>query len=135
MIQRIQSIWLLLAAACGFTTLIASFYIGSSGTLPVEHFTAKDNLLLLIFTVIAATLSAVAIFLYKNRPLQIKLGFAALALSIINIVLFFVGIKKYTSGGIALESVAAFIVPVFIILSIRAIWKDERLVKSTDRLR
>jgi len=135
MIQRIQSIWLLLAAACGFTTLVASFYIGSNGTLPVEHFTAQSSILLTITTVIAATLSAVTIFLYKNRPLQIKLGFAAFALSIINIILLFIGVKKYTSGGIALESVAAFVVPVFILLAIRAIWKDDKLVKSTDRLR
>lgn len=135
MIQRIQSIWLLLAAVCGFTTLVASFYIGSSDTLPVEHFTAKDNLLLLILTVITATISAVTIFLYNNRPLQLKLSFAALALSSINIILFFISIKKYTSGGIALESVAAFVIPIFLLLAIRSIWKDEKLVKSTDRLR
>lgn len=135
MIQRIQSIWLLLASVCGFTTLLASFYIGSSGTLPVEHFTAKDNLLLLIFTVIAATISAVTIFLYNNRPLQVKLCFAALALSSVNIVLFFISIKKYTSGGIALESIATFVIPIFLLLAIRSILKDEKLVKSTDRLR
>lgn len=135
MIQRIQSIWLLLAAACGFTTLVASFYIGSSGTLPVEHFTAKTNNWLLIYTVIAATLSAVTIFLYKNRPLQIKLSLAALGISILNIAIYFISIKKYTSGGIALESVAAFAIPIFLLLAIRAIWKDEKLVKSTDRLR
>jgi len=135
MIQRVQSIWLLLASVCGFSTLVASFYIGSVGTLPVEHFTAQSSILLVIFTVIAATLAAVTIFLYKNRSLQIKLAAATLVISILNLVLYFIGIKKYTSGGIALAAVAAFAVPVFVLLAIRNIWKDEKLVKSTDRLR
>ncbi len=135
MIQRIQTIWLLLAAASGFATLKLPFYIGSIGNTPAESFTAMSNTLLMIFTVAAAIVGLVALFLYNNRKLQFKIGLTGLAVSLLNIVLYFVDAKKYDTGGIALFCVFSFAVPVFFILALRGIYKDEKLIKSVDRLR
>jgi hypothetical protein len=44
-------------------------------------------------------------------------------------------LKKFTSGNMALTSVFALAIPVFLLLAISGIWKDEKLVKSLDRLR
>lgn len=135
MIQRIQTLWLLAAGICGFATLKLPFYIGSKGNLPAEPFTAVNNVFLMIIAIITAVVAFVAIFLYKNRGLQLKLGLAALAASIIYIFLCFSGIKQYNTGGIALTSVFTFAIPVFLLLALRNIYKDEKLVKSADRLR
>ena len=135
MIQRIQTIWLLAASACGFITLQLPFYIGSIGALPAERFTALGSLPLLILTIAAAITGFVAIFLYKNRSLQLKLTLAAFAVAIINIALFFSKTQAYNTGGIALSSVFAFAAPVFYALAIRNIYRDQKLVKSIDRLR
>ncbi len=135
MIQRIQTIWLLLASACGFASLKFPFYIGSIGTAPAADLTAMSNTLLMILTVAAAIVALVTIFLYNNRKLQIKIGAAGLSASLLAIVLYFVEIKNYASGGIALFCVFAFAVPVFYIMALRGIYKDEKLVKSSDRLR
>ena len=48
---------------------------------------------------------------------------------------YFLAYKKYTTGGIALGSMASFAIPVFLILAGSGIYKDDKLVKSLDRLR
>ena len=135
MLQRIQTIWLLLAAVVGFATLKTSFYIGSIATEPANHLTAMSNIWLMILTIVAATVAAVSIFMYKNRSLQLKLVLATIALNIIILVLYFTEIQKYTVGGFALTSVLAVAVPVFLVLAAIGIYKDEKLVKSVDRIR
>lgn len=135
MLQRIQTIWLLLATICGFTTLKTSFYIGSIGTEPANHLTAMSNIWLMILTIVLATISSVSIFMYKNRPLQLKLVLAAIAISVIVLVLYFMEAQKYAVGGFALTSVVVVAIPVLLILSAIGIYKDEKLVKSADRLR
>lgn len=135
MLQRIQTIWLLLAGLCGFATLKTSFYIGSVATEPASHLTAMSNIWLMILTIVSATIAVVSIFMYKNRPLQLKLVLATFTLSIINLILYYTQTKQYTVGGFALTSVIAVAVPVFLILAAMAIYKDEKLVKSVDRIR
>ena len=135
MIQRIQTIWLLVASALGFASLKLPFYIGSAGNTPAENFTAMSNTFLMILTVAAAILALVSVFLYNNRKLQLKMGLAGCVISVLNIILYFLAIKKYDAGGISLFSVLSFAIPVFYLLAIRGIYTDEKLVKSIDRLR
>jgi hypothetical protein len=73
--------------------------------------------------------------MYKNRRQQIWLTVAAAGLSIINIILYFSELKKFTSGNMALTSVFALAIRFFLLLAINGMWKDEKLVKSLDRLR
>lgn len=135
MIQRVQTLWLLAASICGFATLKMPFYVGSVGTTPAEQFTATTNMLLMILTVAGAIVALVDIFLYHNRPLQFRIGLSGLAVSILNIILYFIYTKKYDTGAIALSAVFSFAVPVFFLMAVIAIRKDEKLVKSVDRLR
>ena len=135
MIQRVQTLWLLAASICGFATLKMPFYVGSVGATPAEEFTASGNIFLLILTVAAAIVALVDIFLYNNRPLQFKIGLAGLAVSVLNIILYFVYTKKYDIGAITLTAIFSFAVPVFFLMAIIGINKDEKLVKSVDRLR
>jgi len=135
MIQRIQTIWLILAAVCGFTTLKTAFYIGSIGTEPANNLTAMSNLWLMILTIAIATIATVSIFLFKNRSLQLKLVLLTIALSIVVLILYFFETQKYTVGGFALTSILAMAIPVFLVLSAIGIYKDEKLIKSVDRLR
>lgn len=135
MIQRVQTLWLLAASICGFATLKMPFYVGSVGATAAEEFTAITNMLLMILTVAGAIIALVDIFLYNNRPLQFKIGLAGLAIGTLNIILYFVYTRKYDTGAIALSAIFSFAVPVFFLMAIIAIRKDEKLVKSVDRLR
>jgi len=135
MLQRIQTVWLLAASACGLLSLKASFFIGSISTEAASNFTGMNDLLIMILTIVAATVAFIAIFLYMTRPIQLKMILAAFILNITVLVLYFLAFKKYTTGGIALGSMASFAIPVFLILAGSGIYKDDKLVKSLDRLR
>lgn len=141
MIQRIQSVWLLLAAAASFLTLKFSFYSGNiikeGQPKAFSKLVATDDILLTITTVATGLLTLVAIFLYKNRKLQTRLCLIALLLSGLSLVLFYIQIKKFVplEGNYDLTAAIGIAVPVLIILAIRGIYSDQKLVKSLDRLR
>jgi hypothetical protein len=141
MIQRLQSIWLLLAAAAAFCSLRFSFYSGNmiaeNQTKSWVSLTAQSHLLLLILSAGVGIASLIAIFLYKSRKMQLRIVLAALLVSIINLVLFFMQTQKFVpgEGNFDLTAVFAIFVPVLLFFAIRGIRRDEKLVKSLDRLR
>jgi len=136
MIQRIQSLWLLLAATCAFLTFRVSFFYGlKTGSAANEALNATSDMLLIITAAITGLGAFIAIFLYKDRKVQLRLTVAVLIISILNIVLYFVHTKQYADGKFSLTSVVSFVIPVFLLLAVRGIWKDQKLIKSLDRLR
>jgi hypothetical protein len=141
MIQRLQSVWLLLAAAAAFCSLQFSFYSGNmvaaNQTKSWVSLTAQSNLLLLILSAGVGIASLIAIFLYKNRKTQLRIVLVSLLVSILNLVLFFTQTKKFVpgEGSFDLTAIFALMVPVFLFFAIRGIRRDEKLVKSLDRLR
>ncbi|HMK18641.1 MAG TPA: DUF4293 family protein [Chitinophagaceae bacterium] len=139
MIQRIQTVWLFLSALFAALSYKFPFYAGNiinkEKVQVYEKLVASSSFLLLIFTAVLFGGMIYIIFMYKNRKQQIWLTVGALGLSIINIILYFSELKKFISGNMALTSVFALAIPVFLLLAINGIWKDEKLVKSLDRLR
>lgn len=139
MIQRIQTVWLFLAAICSALTYKFPFYTGNTkaadNTSTFEKMIASSNFLLLIFTAGLIAGSVAIIFLYKNRRQQLWLTLAATGLSIINLIIYFSQIKKFESGSISITAILALAIPVLLLIAARGIWKDEKLVKSLDRLR
>ncbi|MBD3863376.1 DUF4293 domain-containing protein [Olleya marilimosa] len=137
MLQRIQTIYLLIVAAIS-GGLIFVFELWTT-TNEVVVF-AKDELLVFGLFIGSALLALVSIFSFKNRKSQFMLGRLN---QILNLILlgFFVYRILNASGeanDVSEKGVAIFlpvISIVFLILSNRAIKKDEDLVKSVDRLR
>ncbi|WP_153799428.1 DUF4293 domain-containing protein [Foetidibacter luteolus] len=140
MIQRVQTLWLLAASACAFLTLKLSFY---SGNKLVENkplfssLTAMNNIPILILTVAVAIAALVIIFLYKDRKMQIRLTLATAVISILIVVLYFLQTKKFIpdQGNYDFTAFFPFLVPVFLFLAARGIYRDQKLIKSVDRLR
>jgi len=139
MIQRIQTVWLFLSALFAALTYKFPFYTGNvinkENVQVYEKLVASSSFLVLIFTAAVVGGTIYTIFIYKNRKQQIWLTVASAGLSIINIILYFSELTKFISGNMALTSVFALAIPVFLLLAINGIWKDEKLVKSLDRLR
>jgi glucose uptake protein GlcU len=141
MIQRIQTIWLLLAAAAAFLTLQFPFYSGQivEQGQPKQYiaFTAQNNMLLLILTAGLGLAALIAVFLFRNRKLQMRIILIALAVSVLNLVLYFLQTKKFipAESNYSLAAILALAIPIFLILAARGVRKDEKLVKSLDRLR
>ena len=146
MIQRIQSIFLLLAAAAGFGVLAFPFAITGEAVLGSALFSDKvyttgDNIGLLVLFAVAGALSVATIFLYNNRQLQLKIGRIALIAVILGVglagVLFWQDLSNIASSSVD-GGMGAYLPVLFILftsLALRAIKKDDALVKSADRLR
>ena len=139
MIQRIQTLWLALASAAALLTLKYSVFSGNKTDAAMvvawKELTAVSNFIILILSVAIFVITAIVIFLYKNRKLQLRLTLLSLALSIITLILYYNETQKFTEGNYDLTALVALSIPVFLFLSIRGIYKDEKLIKSTDRLR
>lgn len=135
MIQRIQSIWLLLAAACSLASLKWSFYSGNKDNNLFAELNGTSSFFLLILAVAVSLLALAALFLFKNRKLQIKLSLGGLLLQLVALVVYFMQTKQYLEGNFTLTSVFSFAIPVLFILAWMGIRKDEQLIKSMDRLR
>ncbi len=135
MIQRIQSIWLLFAAIFSLATLKFSFYSGNKDNKLFAELNGTSYFLLLILAVAVALSSLFAIFLFKNRKLQMRLALLGFLLQVIAVVVYFLQTKQYREGSFTLTSVLSFAIPVFFILAWMGIRKDDKLVKSMDRLR
>ena len=135
MIQRSQTLWLLLAAVCTFLTFIFPFYnLNAIVVNESNEFTAKSNIALTILASIIGALCLFLIFLYKNRKLQLRLSFLALVLSLIYIYLYY-SYKDESVSGVSFFSIFTFLIPIFILMAIRGIYRDIKLIKSLDRIR
>ena len=138
MIQRIQSVWLLLAAVFDAITFRFPFYIGdwTKDTIPTPvDLNAQSTLWLTVLTVLTGVVAFVNVFLFGNRKLQLRLTYLGILLSALLLVLYFLEIGNFTSGGIALWCLFYFAIFLFYLLAARGIIADQKLLKSLDRLR
>lgn len=147
MIQRIQTVYLLLAAVLGG---VISFYNPNLWRARLvnntyQYFTGQSSYLYFILVMLVIVLAAVCIFLFKKRQLQFRLTVINLLISLGVIALQYLKIKseavQLDEGRMLASSSylpAAFLPVVIVILlflAARAIYKDERLIKSLNRLR
>lgn len=148
MIQRIQSVWLFLAALASGGLFISPLYKydipGIPGLGEQAHFlTAARFYPLLLIAAVMTLLPLIAIFMFKERKKQKGMAIGALlaCIAFIGVMIMRIGhIKQgapaptndqYLIPGALLPVLAI----VFLILAMRGIAKDDKLVKSMDRLR
>jgi len=144
MIQRVQSIYLFLAfLVAGGLIFVFSLWTNQSGK-EVFFIDAvnSDNIYMVITGVLFALsslFSLISIFLFKNRKTQILLNRVNIILnfSLLGIIVYLMltlpGEASVSEKGIG--SFLPLIVILLIVLANKAIIKDEKLVKSVDRLR
>ena len=154
MIQRIQTLYLLIAdlliamlfilpfaELSGKEGKVFEFHLtglvaGNAGNLGIELNTWP----LLAITSLIFGVIVLVIFQYKNRPLQIKLTYLTtiLLLGLTGLLYFYVLKVNTISGGtysFGLASTFPLIASVCVWLASRGIMKDEKLVRSIDRIR
>ena len=138
MLQRIQSVWLLLAAAFDAITFRFPFYSGDwikDNFLYVIDLNAKTTIWFSILTVANGILAFVTIFLYGNRKKQLRLTYLGTFLTAVLLTLYFLELKNFIGGNIAIWVVFYFAILVCYIFAAQGILRDQRLIKSLDRLR
>jgi hypothetical protein len=155
MLQRIQSIYLFLASLAIFALflfpLVHNVYVDNKPTTimvtgtyqdvngqqaHIDHFVA-----LTAVTGIVGIIPLIVLFLYKNRKQQMALCYSAMLL-IIGYSFWIAQASKAVVGEITLQfnnfGIGMFLCPVAILLllfAVKGIQRDEKLIKSADRLR
>jgi hypothetical protein len=143
MIQRVQTIWLLLATIAVFLTLQFSFY---SGTLIPDNnlhlaansfhkFVAKDNFLLMVLTSALGTALLINIFLFKNRNAQLKICIIGIIVECAILFLYTRELRQYSEGGLDIWAIFHLVTLIALILAARGIYKDNKLIRDSNRLR
>lgn len=138
MIQRQQSLWLLLSTISAFLSYKLPFFSGTK--LDEKNMIEKaildggSSFFLLIVTGASLVLSLVTIFMYKDRKLQFRLSLGGTALAALLIIIYFMEMRGL-SGSITLSSVFVFAILAGYIMAARGIRKDQNLVKTLDKLR
>jgi peptidoglycan/LPS O-acetylase OafA/YrhL len=137
MIQRAQSLFLVVVILCGVCLSFFPFWIGEDS---VSRYLRNLTSITAAVNYLSSLLALVCLFLYKNRKLQIKLCYL---LALINILLALVllvftknvfkddfehGHRLWASYMPIVAIVAAIAASIFI-------KKDEELVRSADRIR
>jgi len=154
MIQRIQSIYLLLVLILGilhFFIPFADFYVGGNFIADIKAtgiefnpnavITASVNMILLTLCIVVIDLlTIITVFLYKKRRMQILLVKINMVFEIISVVIMFLLadiIKAAINAEVKYYFAAVFplISLVLLYFTLRAINKDEELLKAADRLR
>jgi len=125
MIQRIQTVYLFLV----FCLMAVLVFIPFSSSWTVS-----------LVAGIIAVVAVITVFLYKKRGLQIKMGYLLLLLLVLVYALYYIFDRHYVPIADLLQQIRfTFVFPfvafVLVYLAIRGIKKDEKLVRSLDRLR
>ncbi len=136
MLQRIQTVYLLLAAIVS-AGLIFVFHLWTTQE-NIKFFAINDLLYFGLFLG-SALLSVISIFLFKKRKSQFILGRLNIILNFILLGLFVYQSLNLSGETNVSEKGIGMLLPIFSIvflaLANKAIKKDEDLVKSVDRLR
>jgi uncharacterized protein YacL len=140
MIQRQQTLWLLLATFAAIGSFMFPFVVGdelkADIPMPVRAtIDAGSSFLLLLATCASLVISAVTIFLYKNRPQQVWLCAGGMVITLLLIFLYVKEMNKLREPVLALSAVLPVLILFSYIMALRGIRKDDKLVKSLDKLR
>jgi Na+-transporting NADH:ubiquinone oxidoreductase subunit NqrE len=145
MIQRIQSIFLLLGGASFLGLFGAPF---ASSTTPIPNLLAdmtynvQDHIVLMVLAGLGGLISLAAIFLFNNRALQKRMTYVATTVSILILVvaaLLMYNERTLTDHADKIHDQIGLYLPmislIMSVLATRYIGKDEETVRSMDRLR
>lgn len=152
MIQRKQTLWLLLAAVCLVLTLAIPVGTIISTDLTFSDLTALgfgDDVNaavgahtpwgVLTLTALALVAAVLAIFGFKNRAKQLKTTNIMMLLSALAIVVTYIYVQSYTPEGFMNDlkpgCVLYFVAYAAGFMARRGIRKDDELVKAADRIR
>lgn len=154
MIQRIQSIYLLLVVAMMAVTLFMplawfaadgnEYNLCAFSLQTPEGVAIQSTVYMGVLLLASALLPLVVIFLFRRRMLQIRLCVVEMVLLIgaiaMEVIYYFLGARAFAEQAlhaqgfyltIALPLVSLF----FIYLAVRAIFRDELMVRAADRIR
>ena len=150
MIQRIQSLYLLVVTALMAVTLFAplAWFAADGEEFRLYAFSLQtlegESIYMGLLLLASCLLPLLTIFLYRRRMLQIRLCVVEMVLLLgavaMEVIYYFLSVRAFSDQtlhaqgfkpSIALPIVCLF----FMYLAVRAIFRDELMVRAADRIR
>ena len=131
MIQRIQSIYLFVAA---ISMILISFKVPVYN-LNETLFMAQDDTKMFVLTIVGAIFALLALFMFKSRKFQMKLIRLTVLIQMIIGIRIFMLFNKFE---VVLNNSFLFLMAftlIALIMAYRGVKKDDDLVRSVDRIR
>lgn len=138
MIQRVQTIWLLMASAAAFLSLKVPFYSGTnSANIASYRLMGTENFYLMLLTIGIGVLALITMFLYSNRKLQLRLCILGIVLEAFLIYLYYRETTFFApgTGTYSLTSVLQLLILLFFFMAMKGIANDNRIIRESNRLR
>ena len=152
MIQRIQTVYLLLVAVLVVVALFAplAWFASDAGLFELHAFALRtaDSVqaapYLGIVLLACCLLPVVTIFLFRKRLLQIRLcvveAVLLLGATIMETIYYFLSRRVFSElafheQGVKLAAVLPLVAVIFTLLAARAVFRDEMMVRAADRIR
>lgn len=140
MLQRIQTIWFLVATIVMGLTFLFDIY-QQTGIANVANLTLGNDVIGILLVVISMAMSLYTIFLFKNRKRQITFSWFSIILSLVTFAYLYLACESYKenngimNGHYWIGLFMPLLSVVFLFMGMLGIKKDEKLIKSLDRLR
>lgn len=141
MIQRVQTLWMLLSSIAAALIWIVPVFGGLAADGTARICSIRENLLIMFLVALAVIIPFINMFLFKARPTQKKLVVVnmLLAAAILGAEYFFVAAFKkefgIVQGNWQLSAVLPFFIILFMVFAYRGIRQDEQLLSNADRMR
>jgi hypothetical protein len=142
MIQRIQTLWLLLSGLIYLLLARLPVFAGFTIDNTTVRLMTAERLHLMIMAILLVVMPMIAIFLFKNRSSQKKILWLHILLSLLMLLFIWMAKDAFTNVEPAFQRTQygfGVAVPVFSIIfdfmAYRGIRQDEALIKSADKLR
>lgn len=144
---------MLVAVICAVLTFLFSFYggnvlVGTNGHVYMylkaaprigfgKDSASAGSVLILIITIVIIAGTLYNIFNFKARGKQLWITFGLILLSLLNLFLYWQASQPphFIEGNYNIGALFSVAIPIFLFMAARGIRKDQKLVKSTDRLR
>lgn len=155
MIQRLQSVYLLLAGITATLLLfiplarfnvsgqvyfsLSAFGIDSINVAPIGG-TIRYLWVIALCTVLVAVCSFCSIFLFRHRMLQLKLTWWAILFEVVYCLTYALQCYNFQSNtashfSFTIGTILPSVIYIFLWLAARAIKRDEELVRAANRIR
>ena len=141
MLQRIQTVFFILILFLAAGLFFFPLYTVEVPNQFERSFYVLDQLSLLLATIFIIVFTGINIFLFRNRPFQMKLGWLTFLLIAVLTILIRLTFREASNDAenfiftAHFYAYTPFLMLIFKVLAIYFIKKDEQLVRSADRFR
>lgn len=141
MIQRIQTLWMLLTSVCAAITYIVPTFAGPATDGSIKIFSTRESMLLLFLISFIALSSFINIFLFQHRKRQKNILLVTFIMTLSFIASQYLIVEQFKAqfniaqGNWEISAILPIFMLLFQVFAYLGIRKDEKLLSSADRLR